>query len=198
MLRRQVACPGCQGVVNNANCARCRGLGYLIIEEKEVPHMAVTSRNPDPDDDRRPRGPALFSRKKLARQQTTTERLIAFALLAVSWIGVLIFGGGGIDNWLARAPIVAGFIAALIIQGICTRVQWVYAADRWRSPWWLLSFGVSSAGTLAGFWPLAHPWLIGVLQSAQVPPQTAPYFAGFVLVFAAGLLDYLPEQILTD
>jgi hypothetical protein len=176
MLRRQVACPGCLGVVNNAACARCHGRGYLIIEEKEVPHMAVTSRNPEPDDeDRRPRGPALFSRKKLARQQTTTERLIAFALLAVSWIGVLIFGGGGIDNWLARTPVWAGFAAALVIQAICTRVQWVYAADRWRSP-----------------------WLMGVLQSAQMPAPTAPYFAGAVLIFAAGLLDYLPEQILTD
>jgi hypothetical protein len=183
--------------------------GHIVYSEEEYRRMvtptrgatpvAVRSHTPEPDDDdRRPRGPALFSRKRLARRQTTTERVIAFALLAVSWAGILIFGGGGIDSWLALTPIWAGFAAAVIVQGVCTWVQWTYAADRWRSPWWLLSFGLSTSGTLAGFWALAHPWLARVLQSAQVPPDTAPYFAGAMLVFFAGLLDYLPEQILTD
>jgi hypothetical protein len=144
------------------------------------------------------RGPALFSRKQLARQQTATERFVAFALLAVSWAGVLIFGGGGADAWLARSPLWAGFAAALVTQAICTRVQWVYATQRWRSPWWLVSFGISTTGTLLGFWPLVHPWVTGVLQSAQVPAATAPAFAGAILVFAAAALDYMPEQILTD
>jgi hypothetical protein len=163
--------------------------------------VAVRSHTPEPDDDdraSRPRGPALFSRRQLARHQTATERFVAFALLALSWVGILIFGGGGIDAWVALAPVWAGFAAAAAVQGVCTRVQWVYAAARWRSPWWLLSFGVSTTGTLLGFWPLAHPWLSGVLQSAQVPADTAPYFAGAALIFLAGMLDYLPEQILTD
>jgi hypothetical protein len=146
----------------------------------------------------KPRGPALFSRKQLARQQTVTERFVAFALLAVSWVGALIFGGGGIGAWLAREPLWAGFAAAIVVQAICTRVQWVYAVQRWGSPWWLVAFAVSTGGTLAGFWPLTHPWLSGMLQSLQVPAQTAPAFAGGLLVLAAGLLDYLPEQILTE
>jgi hypothetical protein len=153
---------------------------------------------PRPQEPQTPRGPALFSRKQLARQQTATERLIAFVLLAFSWLGVLIFGGGGLDNWLARSPLWAGFAAALVTQAICTRVQWVYAAQRWRSPWWLISFGISTIGTLLGFWPLLHPWVTGVLQLAKVPAATAPIFAGVALILGAGLLDYLPEQILTE
>jgi hypothetical protein len=155
------------------------------------------AQEPEPEPEK-PRGPAIFSRKQLARQQTATERFVAFALLAVSWAGVLIFGGGGADAWLARSPLWAGFAAAFVTQAICTRVQWVYAAQRWHSPWWLISFGLSTTGTLLGFWPLVHPWVTGVLQSAQVPAQTAPAFAGALLVLAAGALDYLPEQILTD
>jgi hypothetical protein len=148
--------------------------------------------------EQQPRGAALFSRKQLARQQTATERFIAFLLLLVSFVGILVFGGGGTAQWLKLQPNVIGTAAALVVQLACTRVQWVFAAQRWRSPWWLLAFGVSTAGTLAGFWPLAHPWLVGALQWAQVPEATAPYIAGGLLIVGAALLDYLPEQILTD
>jgi hypothetical protein len=57
---------------------------------------------------------------------------------------------------------------------------------------------VSSSGTLLGFWPLTHSPLSAALQWAQVPAASAPWLAGGLLVIAAGLLDYMPEQILTD
>jgi len=144
------------------------------------------------------RGAALFSRNALARQQTATERFVAFLLLLVSFIGIILFGGGGAGQWLQFAPSWAGAVSALVVQVVCTRVQWVYAAARWHSPWWLIAFGVSTIGTLLGFWPLAHPALVGVLSWAQVPTASAPLVAGATLIVGAGLLDYLPEQILTS
>lgn len=159
--------------------------------------MAVQSRDEAPPGVRR-NPAALVSRWRLARQQTVAERLIAFALLAVSFVGVLLFGGGGVAQWLAVAPNWIGVGSAFVVQCLCTWVQWTFADLRWRSPWWLLAFGISSAGTLLGFWPLIYDPLINLLQWAQIPATTAPYFAGAILITGAGLLDYLPEQILTD
>lgn len=162
--------------------------------------MSVQSRNYDPNEERERarRGTALFSRTALARSQTTTERFVAFLFLALSFIGAVLFGGGGVEAWLQLAPNWVGAGAAFVGQIVCTRIQWTYAARRWRSLWWLLAFAVSTAGTLAGFWPLAHQPVVGVLTWAQVPAPTAVSLAGGLLVIGAGLLDYLPEQILTD
>jgi hypothetical protein len=162
--------------------------------EEETPVHQVRSR----DTDETPRGPALFSRRELAKQQTATERFVALLLLLVSFVGIVLFGGGGVARWLALTPNLIGGASALAIQVVCTRVQWVYAAQRWHSPWWLAAFAVSASGTLLGFWPLTHAPVTVVLQWAQVPAATAPWFAGALLVIGAGLLDYLPEQILTD
>lgn len=160
--------------------------------------MTVRARDQAHDDEPAPRGAAIFSRRQLARQQTATERFVAFVLLLVSFAGVIIFGGGGAAAWLALTPNAIGAVTAFVVQCVCTRVQWVYALQRWRSPGWLVAFGVSTAGTLLGFWPLAHPWLVGLLQLAQLPELSAQIVAGLLLIIGAGLLDYLPEQILTD
>lgn len=155
--------------------------------------MTVRSREVDDTES----GAALFSRKDLARSQTTSERFVAFALLAISFGGSILFGGGGAESWLARAPNWIGLAAALIAQSLFTRWQWIYALKRWRSLWWLGAFAGSTAMTVAGFWPLTHPYLWAGLQAAQVPAQSAWWLAAVILVVLAGVLDFLPEQILT-
>lgn len=154
--------------------------------------MSVQSR-----DERKPRA-ALFSRHGLAERQKGTERLIGIFLLVLSFAGGLIFGGGGVDTWLQLAPNLVGVGSSLAVQFLCTRVQWIYSLQRWRSPYWLIAFGISTGLSLLGFWPLLHGPLTGVLQDIDVPNWSAPYIAGVILVIGAGLLDYLPEQILTD
>lgn len=161
--------------------------------------MSVHSRNYDPNEEqeRARRGSALYSRRELAKGQTTTERFVAFLFLALSFIGATLFGGGGVEAWLKVQPNLIGAGSAFAVQCLCTRIQWIYAAQRWRSPWWLITFGLSTAGTLLGFWGLVHAPVAGALQAAQVPEQTAGIAAGILLTLAAGLLDYIPEQTLT-
>ena len=79
-------------------------------------------------------------------------------------------------------PNAIGAASGFAVQCVCTRVQWIYASRRWGSSWWLIAF-IS---------------IVGALEWARVPAATAPYIAGGPLVIDAGLLDYLPEQFLTD
>lgn len=141
---------------------------------------------------------ALFKRDELARNQTAIERFIAGMLLLVSLAGSVLFGGGGFEAWRHLAPNWLGAAAALAVQILCTWAQWTYAEQRWGSYWWLAAFGVSLALTAAGFWPLAHPQFVAGLIWCQVPATTAPYIAGGLIVVLAGVLDYMPEQILTE
>lgn len=141
---------------------------------------------------------AIFKRHELAQNQVTVERFVASALLLVSVVGSLLYGGGGVSAWRQLAPGWLGASAALALQGLCTWGQWTYADLRWRSAWWLLAFVLSLAMTVAGYWPLVHPWLVGLLRVCEVPETTAPAIAGGLIAFVAGVLDYLPEQILTE
>lgn len=141
---------------------------------------------------------AIFKRADLARNQTALERFIAGLLLLVSLAGSVLAGGGGVEAWRQLVPSWLGAAAALAVQLVCTWGQWTYAAKRWGSYWWLLAFGASLSMTVAGFWPLAHPSIVALLMWGQVPATTAPYIAGGLLVLLAGVLDYLPEQILTE
>lgn len=143
-------------------------------------------------------GAAIFSRQGMARNQAATERFIAAVLLLASLAGSVLFGGGGVDQWRQLAPNLIGAGAALAGQLVCTWVQWTYAAQRWGSLPWLMSFGASLGMTAAGFWPLTHARVTSYLMWAQVPETTAPYIAGVLIVLLAGFLDYLPEQILTE
>jgi hypothetical protein len=49
----------------------------------------------------KPRGTAIFSARRLARQQTGFEQFMAVVLLFVSVIGSTIAGGGGVERWAA-------------------------------------------------------------------------------------------------
>lgn len=156
--------------------------------------MSVRSRELG-DEAERPRGPALFSGAKLARQQSGFERFVAVLLLLVSLAGSVLAGGGGVSRWLELSPIWWGAGAALVVQALLSYVQWIYAAT-WKRWQYLGAVLVSSALTIIGYWPLAHPWLVSVLQSAQVPALTAQVLGGVLLAVAAMGADVFPEKTL--
>lgn len=157
--------------------------------------MAVKSHTPD-DEERR--GAALFSRRRLARQQTYLEQFTAWLLLLISFVGSVLLGGGGVAAWVAWAPNLWLAGSALALQGWLTYVQWVYALHGWSSWRYSAAVIVSSAMTAGGYWGLAHPWMTGLLTSWQVPPANAPYIAGGLVIVAAGLIDVYPERTLTE
>lgn len=159
--------------------------------------MAVKSREEveQPAGDRK--GPAVFSRAKLARQQTAFEQLFAWALLIVSFSGSLLAGGGGVAAWSSWAPNWWAAGAALVLQAFATWVQWIYANRSWRSWRYLAAVAASSALTLLGYWPLAHPWMVRRLVALELPAANAPIVAGGLIVLAAVWLDVFPERTLT-
>jgi len=148
-----------------------------------------------PQDESAP-GPAMFSARRLARQQGGFERFVAVLLLALSLIGSVLAGGGGATAWLAREPILWGAGAALILQGMLSYVQWIYAVYGFRV--WQYSGAVlaSSALTISGFWQLVWPWLIDRLVSVAVPLITAQLLAGAMLLIVAIAVDVFPEKTL--
>jgi len=156
----------------------------------------IKSRDYDPKAEaERGHAAALFSRTRLARQQTGFERFVAVLLLLVSLIGSILAGGGGVARWLALTPIGWGAIAAGIVQCLLSYVQYIYAA-RWRSWQYGGAVLLSSALTIAGYWPLAWPWLVDILEAAQLPTLTAQIVAGLLLGLAALGVDIFPEKTL--
>lgn len=162
--------------------------------------MAVKHRDLGPEERPARRSASLVSRAALARQQPVVQRLIAFTVMAVSFAGAVLWGGGGAERWLTLTPNWAGAGAAFLVQAGCTYVQWTHCDDSWN-PWYLLALAVSTTTTVLGFWPLTHPALSGMVQSfAEPSPYAAfygPWVAGLLIVLVAGVLDVLPEKILT-
>ena len=155
--------------------------------------MAVQSRDPN---DGPHRGPALFSARGLARQQSGFERFIAVVLLMLSLVGSVLAGGGGASAWLATTPVLWGAIAAFILQAVLSYVQWIYAV--WGFQVWQYTGAVvvSSILTVAGFWSLVWPWLVERLVALLLPLFTAQIVAAALLVVVALAVDIFPEKTL--
>lgn len=159
--------------------------------------MALSQREEAQEAQERGRGPAIISRARLARQQTALEQITAVLLLLLSLAGSLLAGGGGVEAWLSGKPAAWPAVAAGLLQLGLTAVQWIYAGASWRSWRYILAVAGSSGLTLAGFWPLAHPWMTAVALWAQLPAANASAAAGAALVLAALALDIWPERTLT-
>lgn len=80
------------------------------------------------------KSPALFRRPDFNQHQPTVERGVAIFLLILSWLGTLLWGGGGWEAWSVIQPYPPGLTLGLVLQGICTGIQWVYS-NRWGSLW---------------------------------------------------------------
>lgn len=155
--------------------------------------MTVRSRDISDRDD----SPAILSRSGLARQQRGALRLIAALLIGSSIAGAVLWGGGGVGPWLALTPNWVGVVAAGVLQGIVTWLQYVFCEHGGRSPVYMLALGVSTTLSTLGYWPLLSPGLIALLLLAQVPSYSAPIVAGVALFLLLGAIDVIPEKILT-
>jgi hypothetical protein len=164
MLRRQVVCPGCQGVVNNANCARCHGLGYLIIEEKEVPRMAVTSReakDQGAEPKKKTRGPSttMIRGSTMERALIIALRVAAWLLIALSVIGTF-YGVRNQDApitqpWLLFRDIPAAWNVALLAlagQVLLALLQWGSRRMARHDPRWWLGYVAGLAPSIWWNW----------------------------------------------
>lgn len=154
---------------------------------------------------RRRSSAALFKRGTFTRQQTGVRRFLAVSLFLLSVAGAVIWGGGGPAQWAAFQPLIWGIIGALVLQGLTTYGQWVFGGPGWAwlNPLYLVCWGISTATTVLGYWPLVHPWLSGRIQAAFGGPATtlgyyAPWLASGIIVIVAAGLDWLPEQTLLD
>jgi hypothetical protein len=150
------------------------------------------AQEPEPE---KSRGPAIFSARRLARQQTGVERFAAILLLIVSLIGSVLAGGGGVERWLVLRPVLWSATAAGVLQLVLSYVQYTYCI-RWTSWQYLGAVLLSTTLTLIGYWPLAHPWMVDVLEWVRVPSVTAPYWASALLIIAAVGIDLFPERTL--
>lgn len=155
--------------------------------------MAVQSHDPNEE---RYTGPAVFSARRLARQQTGFERFVAILLLVISLAGSILAGGGGSTAWLAGQPILWGAGAALVLQGVLSYVQWIYAVYGFHAWQYMGAVLLSSALTVGGFWQLVWPWLVAQLAGLKVPTTTAQVAAGALLVLVALAIDVFPEKTL--
>jgi hypothetical protein len=141
----------------------------------------------------------VVHRGMLTTYQGLIKRMAALGIYAVSFAGSLLWGGGGVDAWLSLTPNVAGIIGALILQGVCTAVQWTFGGSNWYNPWYVGSVMLSGGSSLAGYWPVIYPWLVGVLLAlfdGGAIAVYAPWIAGALMVVAMLLADVLPERIL--
>lgn len=138
--------------------------------------MAVKAREDQPEREDAPRGAALFSRRRLARQQTAFEQFVAWLLLIISFVGSALLGGGGVDAWVRWQPNLWIAGATLALQGVLTYVQWIYAEQGGQAWQYLAAVLVSSALTAGGYWQPVHPWGVQLLANWQVPASNAGSF----------------------
>jgi hypothetical protein len=142
---------------------------------------------------------ALLRREQLRNYRGLMRRSLALALFGVSLAGALIWGGGGLDAWWAWTPNPMGIAVAVAIQAVATGVQWVFGGNDWWNPLYLGAVGASSATSILGYWPLAHPWatalLVGVAGESMVG-YYSPWIVGAAIIAALIAADVLPERVL--
>ena len=141
-------------------------------------------------------GAAIARRSDLARHQPTLERLVAAFLLLISLGGSVLFGGGT-DDWLAMSPNWIGAVVALVVQVAVSFGQWVYADN--TAPWYSVLVLVSTGMTVAGYWPLVHPWLtmqVTAFTTGGAIAVYAAWIAGALIAVFAIVVDIVPERIL--
>lgn len=130
---------------------------------------------------------AIFSQAQLDRGRSHFERGSALALLVLSIAGsVLAFNPAG---WS-----VAGIIAGVGVQVVCTAIEWWYRRHRLSAPY-LIAFLIDAGTTIAGFGPVFHDPIVGRLP---VAPDMASWAAWGIIAAVAAALAFVPEGRLID
>jgi hypothetical protein len=136
---------------------------------------------------------AVVSRAQLERGRGRVERLTAYVVLLVSFVGTVVALHGGWGVVLTSGLQVRALAGGVLLQIVLTWLQWSYHHIR------ALCWGsrlIDAAFTAYGYGPLFIVALVGYLTERSIPQ---PLFAGwFILGLVSLLLAWYPESRLVD
>lgn len=129
---------------------------------------------------------AVISRRSLERTGPWFERVVALILLIGSYAGTMIWCSGGTPiTW-------PGIGAGLVIQSLCTYVEWTYRA-RWRSSIWFWIAIVADVGsTMAGYGLLIYDSIQALV------PNASGIAVWSIIGLISAMIAIIPETILID
>lgn len=152
--------------------------------------MAVTS---TPTTSRKPS--AIVRRATLNHTRSGVERASALMLLLLSFLGTIVAFHGGWGPVLALHFSLTAILGGILLQGFLTWMEWAYG-DRRTSLKYLLPLAADTGLTVAGFGPLAVPYLAPFLAARNAPE---PIIAAWLIVALVALaLAWYPESRLID
>lgn len=135
----------------------------------------------------------IVTARALARQQPLFERIVAGVLMALSFGGTALWGGGGWGAWATLNPSWVGLLLGLTAQAVLSYSQYIYCERvlQWR---YLVPLILSSALTIAGYLPLVYDSLSGWV-SVWGGPAITPALTVIIVTVPAVWLDMVPERI---
>lgn len=142
---------------------------------------------------------AVFRRAQIRQARGWFERLSAIAVLLLSLFGSVMAWAGGFVKFAAAPlnPIAWGL--GLLSQAILTFLQWMYRAQGFAHPVYLISLGIDVALTVLGFGPIVAPWLTArIVEARWLPLDQAAIVAWGVVAISAFAMAWYPEDRLID
>lgn len=136
---------------------------------------------------------AVVTRAQIERQRGAVERVLAFVVLLLSFLGTVVAFHGGWGPVLAFQISVAATGGGIALQIVLTWLQWSYRHVpllRWSS------IAVDTALTALGYGPLVVPWL-GVQLAARGVGGSL-YVAWAIVGLASFLPAWYPESRLVE
>lgn len=153
--------------------------------------------------ERRRKRTAIIDGTRLASARTPLEQGIAWALLALSFIGAVLAFNGNRPWPLSVAAVCLGIGLQLVV----TALEWVYQPKRTGlTGWYLVPLLFGAGSTLIGLGQYILPYLErslasvaalrAPLASSGIPAYTVT--AWVVLLIVALIVEIAPEAILVD
>lgn len=136
---------------------------------------------------------AVISRAQLERGRGRVERLTAYLVLIVSFVGTVVALHGGWDVILISGLQLRALAGGVLLQLVLTWLQWSYHHIR------ALCWGsrlVDAAFTAYGYGPLFIVALVGYLVERSIPQPL--FVAWSILGLVSLLLAWYPESRLVD
>lgn len=142
---------------------------------------------------------AIVKRSQVRKARGGFERLTAIGVLLLSLLGSVLTWAGGFVKFAANPlnPIAwgLGFLSQLLLTG----VQWMYRAQGFAHPAYLISLGIDVVLTMLGFGPIAAPWLAArILEWGWLAPEGASIAAWLLVAIVAFAMAWYPEDRLVD
>jgi hypothetical protein len=147
---------------------------------------------------------AIVDSDTVERVAAHTVRWTSLGVLIVSYIGTTLALNGGVPElpisqliklWPWVSPLAAA--GALVIQGLCTVLEWGYRKHR-SDPRYFVPLLFDIGGTYMGYAPLLVALFAAGLARAGMAGALAGFLGHIGVVLLAVLAAYYPEQTLVD